>query len=412
MKRLAWFTLVVLTTLTMVLLAWELRATLVLFVLSLVTAATVRPLVDRLKAAGVRPGLAVLITYVTCVGSLVVLIWLLIGPLLSDLQQLTSDLVGRLDQIRTQWPQGNLFQQFIAQLASTGNPLSATDQTGNAWLQSFLGMTLSSLDLLGRLIIIVVLSIYWSVDQERFKRLWLSLLPCDMRTRARDVWQTIETGVGAYVRSELIQSLLAAILLAGGYYVIGLKYPIALGVIGAMGWLIPWVGVLLAVVPAFLVGLAMSPVQGLAAAVITLAVLSLLEFVVEPRLFNRRRFSSLLVVIVVLVLADEFGIVGILVAPPLAAALQILAAQFTHSASAVTMGTTNPAREISVLQQRVEALQTRLATGDEPPGPEVVNLVDRLRRLIEQAGEEQFDLPPAARSQEINVWPESTSAAP
>ena len=50
MKRLAWFTGVILATCTAVLLAWEFRAAVVLFVLSLVIAATVRPLVDWFSA--------------------------------------------------------------------------------------------------------------------------------------------------------------------------------------------------------------------------------------------------------------------------------------------------------------------------------------------------------------------------
>ena len=112
---------------------------------------------------------------------------------------------------------------------------------------------------------------------------------------------------------------------------LGLQYPVALALIGAIGWLIPWVGVLLAVIPALWVGLSSSLALGLLAAAFTIGVLCFLEFVVEPRLFNRRRFSSLLVVIVVLVLVDEYGLIGILLAPPLAAAIQILAGQLMRS---------------------------------------------------------------------------------
>ena len=48
MKRLAWFTLLVLATLTLALIFWEFRVAVVLFGLSLAVAAAVRPLVDRL----------------------------------------------------------------------------------------------------------------------------------------------------------------------------------------------------------------------------------------------------------------------------------------------------------------------------------------------------------------------------
>ena len=100
--------------------------------------------------------------------------------------------------------------------------------------------------MIGQLLISLVLSIYWSVDQQHFKRLWLSLLPFDMRARAREIWQEIETGLGGYLRSQLIQSMLALILMGIGFQVLGLKYAVALAFLGAIGWLIPWVGVLLA----------------------------------------------------------------------------------------------------------------------------------------------------------------------
>jgi putative permease len=240
-------------------------------------------------------------------------------------------------------------------------------------------------DLLGQLMIVLVLSVYWSADQEHFKRLWLSLLPFERRARARLIWQTLESGLGAYLRSQLIQTVLAVILLGIGYQVLGLQYPVALALIGAIGWLIPWVGVLLAVIPAVWVGLSSSLALGLMAAAFTIGVLCFLEFVVEPRLFNRRRFSSLLVVIVVLVLVDEYGLIGILLAPPLAAAIQILAGQLMRSTTTVKATLAQP---ISALQTHLASVQSVLAAETVPPGPELNNLVDRLTQLIARAEQE------------------------
>ena len=59
-----------------------------LFVLSLVVAATVRPLVDRFAARGLPRGLALLFTYAICVGGVIALVVILSGPFLTDLQQL------------------------------------------------------------------------------------------------------------------------------------------------------------------------------------------------------------------------------------------------------------------------------------------------------------------------------------
>lgn len=388
MKRLAWFTVVVLGTLTAAFLFWEFRAAVVLFIGSLVIAATVRPVVDWFAARRLPRGLALLFAYAVFVGFIIALVVILSGPLLTDLQQLTTDVTTGYEQLTAQWPNGTPFQQSLAQQLPTASDLYAaiTGPQGGALLQTALGLTLGSFDLLGQVLISLVLSIYWSTDQEHFKRLWVSLLPFEMRARAREIWQNIELGLGGYVRGELIQSVLALILLGIGYQALGLKYPAALALIGTISSLIPWVGVLLAVIPAVLVGLSISPVLAVLTAALTIGVLSFLEFVVEPRLFNRRRFSSLLVVIVVLVLADQFGLIGILIAPPLAAVIQIFTSQLLRS---MTQATTPQLTEpVSALQARLQSVQTSLAAQTESPTPEITNLVDRLTQLIHRATQE------------------------
>ena len=220
MKRLAWFTLVMLATLTLALLFWEFRVAVLLFVLSLVVAATVRPLVDRFAARGVPRGLALLLTYAIGIGGLIALVVILSGPLLTDLQQLTQNVASSYEQMKTQWPTGSPFQQTLAQ------QLPSTDELYQLFTgtlpQTVLGITLGAFDLLGQLMIVLVLSVYWSADQEHFKRLWLSLLPLERRARARLIWQTLESGLGAYLRSQVIQTVLAVIVLGLGYQTVGL----------------------------------------------------------------------------------------------------------------------------------------------------------------------------------------------
>ena len=152
---------------------------------------------------------------------------------------------------------GSGLQQFIA------NSLPDLDNfseiiTGGKWelfIQNAMGMTLGSLDLISHILLVFVLSIYWSADEEHFKRLWLSLLPSDLRTRWRDIWQNIEKEIGAYLRSEFMQSLLTVIILGVGYQLIGLKYPVLFAIFAAISWLIVWFGGVVAVILALLAGL-------------------------------------------------------------------------------------------------------------------------------------------------------------
>ena len=402
MKRLAWFTLLVLATVALVLIFWEFRAAVVLFGLSLAVAAALRPLVDQLAVRGVPRGLALSVTYAVCIGGPFALVLILSGSLLTDLQQITRGLASVYEQLKTQQPASSSpLQQILASQLPAAAELSTaiTGPQGGAILQAVLGLTMGSFDLLGQLMIVLVLSIYWSADQEHFKRLWLSLLPIQTRTQARDVWQNIEIGFGAYLRSQVIQSVLAVLLLGLGYQALGLQYPITLALIGAIGWLIPWVGVLVAVVPAVWAGLSISLGLGMSAAVLTIGVLAFLEFIVEPRLFKRERFSSLLAVIMLLVLSDEYGLMGILVAPPIAAAIQIIVGQLwramTRSIVAPPERPIVSVQSIGPLQVKLAHVQARLAAQPESR-PELNNLVKRLEQLIDQAALEERRLTEAA----------------
>src|SRR5450432_4319017 len=115
MKRLAWYSGVVLATLTAALLAWEFRVAVLLFIISLVIAASVRPMVDWFAARGLPRKVALLFTYVVCVGSIIALAVIMSGPLLNDLQQLTKDATSGYEQLRAQWPTGTPLQQSLAQ---------------------------------------------------------------------------------------------------------------------------------------------------------------------------------------------------------------------------------------------------------------------------------------------------------
>lgn len=83
----------------------------------------------------------------------------------------------------------------------------------------------------------------------------LSLLAVGQRNQARRIWQAIESGAGAYLRSEIVQSFVGIVLLYIGYQLIGLPYPSLLALLGGMAWLVPLVGVLLTAIPVLAVGL-------------------------------------------------------------------------------------------------------------------------------------------------------------
>jgi putative permease len=125
------------------------------------------------------------------------------------------------------------------------------------------------------------------------------------------------------------------------------------------------------------------PITAAVAALCTVLILLLLEFVVQPRLVGARRFSSLLIILTMMAMASVAGLVGLLAAPPLAAAIQILLEQLLPTASE------RPVVAAVPLQERLAAARAVLASMPESAAPEATSVLDRLSQLVEKASQEE-----------------------
>jgi putative permease len=381
MKQIIWYTIVVLLTLCALALFWQFRLALLLFILSLIVAAAFRPLIERMVEHKIPRVAAILIAYLAVLGILGILIALASGPLVDELQRMTDNFAVAYTRFRQASPKDDQFRQFLAERLPPIDAIyqGAAGDRGAALARSVLGAATGALDVFSNLIIILILSIYWSIDRFHFERLWLSMLPANGRVRAREIWRQIEEGIGSYIRSEVVQSVLAAVLLYLFYRLIGLNYPTTLAIIGAILWLIPWLGAVLAVIPAFLAGLSSGLPTALLAAFITLLVLGLMEVVVEPRLFNRRRYSSLLIVLLLVAMSDAFGLIGLIFAPPLAAAIQIFFSNLLTQPA--TVAPVDPDTRFITLRAQLSQAE-EMADQVKGEAPEVANLLERLKKLV------------------------------
>jgi len=73
---------------------------------------------------------------------------------------------------------------------------SSDGQPGQLVLPAVLGFTQGLGGGFSAVLVILLLSLYWSINQIHFERLWLSLLPSGQRKQARGVWRTIEPDLG------------------------------------------------------------------------------------------------------------------------------------------------------------------------------------------------------------------------
>jgi len=375
------YAVIVIATLALLFLLWQFASAIVLFIFSLAVAAMLRPFIASLSNRLLSKSLALGITYGILTISLVAF-FLVGGPLLlQDLQDATNDFIGNYDRAKLDWAEnGSLFQKTMAeQLPPSAEFLQAATsmEDGVPLLTGAFAVVQSFFSGLGNLAIVLILSLYWSADQLRFERLGLSLLPDEHHSKGLQVWRSVEARVGAYLRGELVQSILTGLIVWVGYAGMGIRYPVLLALWVAVARFIPWFGALIAVIPALLIGIGTSSVLGILAALYTVFILLFAKLIIEPRFFRRQRYSALLIVLFVIAMAAAFGVIGMVLAPPVAVAIQILFEQlYPFPEQRYSLEALEKAREI---RKRLAEVRSRLP---DPVHRKNLILMNRIQRLV------------------------------
>lgn len=379
-------TVVVLTLLALVAL-WAAGTAVAIFLASLAVAASLHPQVEYFKRLGWHSVWAATFVAGACILVLTVLTVLLGPPFVANLQLLESDLSLAV----TSFSESNPDHWFVKtiQPGAEHSPAAPADvpltSIGGLIVAPLVGTAASLFQLSALFGICCALAFYWTLDRERFERLWLSLVPVRRRVGAQRMWQSIEREVGAYLRSEVIQFLLAVVLLWIVFLILDLRYAALAAVVAGTLTLIPWLGTLFA---SAVVLILTSPKLGdwggdwvstqtwIALAAIVL-VLFLLEYFVEPRLFQRERYNPLWIAITAILMAATWGLWGLIFGPLVGYVLQILVRQVHPRLVQVQPRITSE----TMLEDRLARLEARFEEKDEVP-PELVSLKQRLVDLV------------------------------
>ena len=143
---------------------------------------------------------------------------------------------------------------------------------------------------------------------------------------ALNVLNKIERDLVGYLRGWILDSIIIGILSIAGLWLLGIDYPILIGSIAGIANLVPYLGPVVGAVPAFLVSLTqygdfrmLVPI-----AVLSIAIQAIDNVIVQPLCFAKTVDMHPLTVILVLIVGNELmGVVGMLLAIPLATILKV-----------------------------------------------------------------------------------------
>ncbi|MDO0974982.1 AI-2E family transporter [Mycolicibacterium frederiksbergense] len=174
-------------------------------------------------------------------------------------------------------------------------------------------------------LIAIVLTLYFLADMPRIRSTIYRLVPHTRRPRAILIGDEVFAKVGAYVLGNVLISLLAGAATLIWLTAFDVPYPLLLAILVAILDLVPVVGSTIAGIVVGAVALTVSIPVCLATIAFYIAFQMVEDYVLVPRIIGRAvHVPALTTVVAVLIGATLLGVVGALVAIPIAAALQLI----------------------------------------------------------------------------------------
>ena len=172
---------------------------------------------------------------------------------------------------------------------------------------------------------VVSLTLYFLIALPGVKRLWLSLITRSRRERVGLLTDEVFARVGGFMLGNLLTSLISAIGTYIWLLIFGVPYALLLALVVGVFDLIPMVGSTIAGVIVSLVALSKGLPIGIATACFYITYRFLEDYLLNPRVMKHTvKVTPGLTIIATLIGGSLLGIIGALIAVPIAATIQLL----------------------------------------------------------------------------------------
>jgi predicted PurR-regulated permease PerM len=304
---------------------------------AIVLSTAIEPLVNRLCRWGLPRATSIILVSVGLLLALALFVMAFV-PLISEQWATVSSLIGSwYQELRSAMIESNsliirrIAHQIPVFLPLTPPPIQP-DEAPEDKLEMVQQATTIGMAVLRSLLVILavgLLTSYWLLEGDRAIRLAMLSLSVSRREKTRLFLEDLKDKVGAYTRGLVILCAIIGLLQTIAYLIIGLPNFLLLGILAGLMEAVPLVGPFLGAVPAFIVAAAFDPSKVIWVVVATIIIQILENNLIVPKVMARavgvNPVASLLAFIA---FSSIFGLVGALLAIPLAAVIQVVLKYF------------------------------------------------------------------------------------
>lgn len=301
------------------------RDILIALFLALIISAALDPIVSWLEKRKIPRILSTLVLYIILIFLIALIAYVVIPIALAEFNTFLSS----LDRYS-----GTLFD-FIDTSGLIDSVNKALGQITNVLLSGSTSLLEIGTKFLGSLttaLSVFVLSFYLTVGKDGVEKFLITILPSAYENKTIDLYYRIKQKIGRWLAGQVVLSFGVGLLVFLGLWVLGVKYSLLLGIVAGIFELVPYVGPIFSGSLAVLVGLTTSTALAFYALILFIIIQQLENNILVPLVSKLTTdLSPVVILIALLIGAQVFGFVGLILAVPAAVLFQEFAEEWSAS---------------------------------------------------------------------------------
>lgn len=308
---------------------YRVRTVLTPFLFAILLAYILYPLVVAVENRGASRIGAILVVYAFFAAFLGVVFWTAVPSLIKELEQIARKLPNQAQQLE------ELGYDAVSYFRRMELPGTVRDALGivmeriqlamEGLATRFMQLMMGAFANIVSLIISPILAFYFLRDHHAMRERSLRYVPAQYRGDAQNMLREINSALNGFFRGQLLVCLFVGLFVYVGLLLLDIPYALFIGLLAGLFDIIPYFGPVLGFLPAAALALAKSPLTVLWVLLLFVGANQIENGIISPKIIGDRvGLHPLIVIFAILVGGNLLGILGMLMAIPVAAIIRVI----------------------------------------------------------------------------------------
>lgn len=304
------------------------RDIIIMLLAAFVIASAIEPIARRLRRYGVPRGASVVIVYVLVIAIFVLTVALIVPAL----AQQTAALIQSVSQVLQDVYQYIVPTGQVEVKDTVGQLRSSLSGFGGSFSNVSLNIFQQTRSVFSGIVSVIftfIIALYLVIEEDAIKKMFRLVIPQRHIAYVERIIDRVQAKIGRWVIAQLSLAIIIGVVVGIGLWTLGVQHALALGLLAGVLEIIPVIGPIIAGFIGTLVALSQSLLLGLATIVFYVVVQQVENHALIPNVMRKATGLNPLVTLVAVLLGARLaGVVGVILAVPVATMINVFLSDF------------------------------------------------------------------------------------